>query len=38
MKIELMKKHRDDTPSVDPNFMWRMMADCPVPPADYLPY
>ncbi len=38
MKIELMKKHRDDTPSVDPNFMWRMTADCPVPPADYLPY
>ena len=37
-KIELMKKHRDDTPSVDPNFMWRMTADCPVPPADYLSY
>ncbi len=37
-KIELMRKHRDDNPFVDPNFMWRMTADCPVPPADYLPY
>lgn len=37
-KIDLMNKHRDDTPSVDPNFMWRMTVDCPVPPADYLRY
>jgi hypothetical protein len=37
-KIELMKKHRDDTPSIDPDFMWRMPAGCPVPPSEYLPY
>ena len=30
-KIELMKKHRDDTPFIDPNFMWRMGPECPVP-------
>ncbi len=37
-KIDLMKRHRDDTPAVDPNFMWKMGADCPVPPAEYLRY
>jgi len=37
-KIDLMKKHRGDTPSIDPNFMWRMGAECPVPPAEYLKY
>jgi hypothetical protein len=37
-KIELMKKHRHDTPFIDPNFMWRMNAECPVKPAAYLRY
>jgi len=37
-KIDLMKKHRGDTPSIDPNFMWRMGAECPVPSAEYLKY
>ncbi|MGB5875473.1 MAG: hypothetical protein WBH56_17255 [Bacteroidota bacterium] len=37
-KIELMKKHRNDTPFADPNFMWRMGPECPVEPAEYLQY
>jgi len=37
-KIALMKKHRDDTPWIDPNFMWRMGPECPVPPEEYLRY
>ncbi|MCX6144970.1 MAG: hypothetical protein NTZ35_17330 [Ignavibacteriales bacterium] len=37
-KIDLMKKHREDIPFIDPNFMWRMGAECPVPPAEYLKY
>jgi hypothetical protein len=37
-KIDLMKKHREDTPFIDPNFMWRMGTECPVPPAEYLKY
>jgi hypothetical protein len=37
-KIDLMKKHREDIPFIDPNFMWRMGAERPVPPAEYLKY
>jgi hypothetical protein len=37
-KIDLMKRHREDTPFIDPNFMWRMGPECPVPPAEYLKY
>jgi hypothetical protein len=37
-KIALMKKHREDTPFIDPNFMWRMGPECPVQPAEYLRY
>ena len=37
-KIDLMKKHREDTPFIDPNFMWRMGVECPVPPSEYLKY
>jgi hypothetical protein len=37
-KIELMKKHRDDTPFIDRNFMWRMGPECPVEPSAYLRY
>ncbi len=37
-KIQLMKKHRNDTPFADPNFMWRMSRECPVEPAEYLKY
>lgn len=37
-KIDLMKKHREDIPFIDPNFMWRMGPECPVPSAEYLKY
>jgi hypothetical protein len=37
-KINLMKKHREDTPLIDPTFMWRMGPECPVPPVEYLKY
>jgi hypothetical protein len=37
-KIALMKKHREDTPFIDPNFMWRMGPECTVQPAEYLRY
>ncbi|MGB5874013.1 MAG: hypothetical protein WBG80_01410 [Bacteroidota bacterium] len=37
-KIALMKKHREDTPFVDPDFMWRMGPECPVPQAEYSGY
>lgn len=37
-KIDLMRKHREDTPFIDPDFMWRMGAECPVPPSEYLKY
>jgi hypothetical protein len=37
-KIDLMKKHRGDTPSIDPNFMWRMGPESPVSPTEYLKY
>jgi hypothetical protein len=38
MKIRLMKKHRDDEPFADPDFMWRMGPECPVDAAEYLQY
>jgi hypothetical protein len=37
-KIALMRKHRADTPALDPNFMWRTGLECPVPEEDYLGY
>jgi hypothetical protein len=37
-KIELMKKHRNDTPFLDPDFIWRTGPECPVPAAEYLRY
>ncbi len=37
-KIQLMKKHRDDTPFIDPNFMWRTWPGCPIEPSEYLLY
>jgi hypothetical protein len=37
-KIALMKKHREDIPFIDPDFMWRMGPECPVPAAEYLRY
>ncbi|MBF8297220.1 MAG: hypothetical protein HW389_3765, partial [Bacteroidetes bacterium] len=26
-KIELMERHRDDEPYIDPNYMWRMQSN-----------
>ena len=37
-KIALMKKHREDTPYIDPDFMWRVGPECPVPQAEYSGY
>jgi hypothetical protein len=37
-KIALMKKHRNDIPRIDPDFIWRMGPECPVPPSEYLRY
>jgi hypothetical protein len=37
-KIALMKRHRNDPPWIDPDFMWRMGPECPVPPSEYLRY
>ncbi len=37
-KIQLMKRHRNDTPCIDPNFMWRTGPGCPVEPSAYLRY
>ena len=37
-KIALMQKHREDTPAIDPDFMWRMAPDSPVPKETYLRY
>ena len=37
-KIELMKKHHNDTPFIDPNFMWYLGPESPVPPKEYLRY
>ncbi|MCK5739686.1 hypothetical protein KAH55_10905, partial [bacterium] len=37
-KIELMEKYGDVKPHVDPDFMWHMPADYPVPEDEYLKY
>jgi hypothetical protein len=37
-KIALMKTHRNDAPWIDPDFMWRMGPECPVPASEYLRY
>jgi len=37
-KIALMRKYRNDAPWIDPDFMWRVGSECPVPPAEYLKY
>ena len=37
-KITLMKEHRNDTPAIDPNFMWRVGPESPVSPNEYLRY
>ena len=37
-KLALMRAHVDDEPRIDPNFLWRMPAGCPVSLDDYLPY
>jgi hypothetical protein len=37
-KIKLMKEHRNDTPAIDPNFMWRVGPESPVSPKEYLRY
>jgi hypothetical protein len=37
-KLALMRTHVDDEPRIDPNFLWRMPAGCPVSPDEYLPY
>jgi len=37
-KLALMREHVDDEPRVDPNFLWRMPAGCPVKMEEYLPY
>jgi len=37
-KLALMRAHVDDEPRIDPNFLWRMPAGCPVSPEEYLPY
>ncbi len=37
-KIALMKKHRDDEPRIDPDFMWRLPPDAGLDPKLYLKY
>ena len=37
-RIELMEKHKNDTPYVNPNFMWRMPKGFDVPEEEYLKY
>ena len=36
-KIDLMRRHRNDTPAIDPAFMWQAPG-CPVSPSEYLRY
>ena len=36
-KIDLMRRHRNDTPAIDPAFMWRAPGS-PVSPSEYLRY
>ncbi|MCK7478541.1 MAG: hypothetical protein M0C28_14995 [Candidatus Moduliflexus flocculans] len=37
-KAALMKKHRDDEPRIDPDFMWRLPPDAGLDPKLYLKY
>jgi hypothetical protein len=37
-KIELMEKHKNDTPYINPNFMWRMPKEFPLAAEEYLKY
>ena len=37
-KIALMQSHREDTPAIDPDFMWRTGPECPVSQESYLGY
>ncbi|HEX7574410.1 MAG TPA: hypothetical protein VF514_15085 [Bacteroidota bacterium] len=37
-KIALMHQHRNDTPAVDPDFMWRVGPESPVKAGEYLKY
>ena len=37
-KIELMEKHKDDMPYINPNFMWRMPKEFQIPAEEYLKY
>jgi len=37
-KIDLMKQHRNDTPAIDPDFMWRVGPQSPVKESEYLRY
>jgi hypothetical protein len=37
-KIDLMKAHKNDLPRIDPDYRWRMPADFPVEPQEYLKY
>ena len=37
-KLELMRVHRNDVPALDPDFMWRTAAECPVRSETYLGY
>jgi hypothetical protein len=37
-KIALMNQHRNDTPAIDPDFMWRVGPESPVQMGEYLRY
>ena len=37
-KIALMRQHRNDTPAIDPDFMWRVGPESPVKAGEYLRY
>jgi len=37
-KIALMEKHKNDTPYINPNFIWQMPKQFPIPAEEYLKY
>ena len=37
-KIALMRQHRNDTPAIDTDFMWKVGPDSPVKAGEYLRY
>ena len=37
-KISLMAAHMNDTPFIDPDFMWRLAPDIPLSPDTYRDY